>query len=44
MEFVLYIEIGLALFTVGMVLWVIRLAKRDKATSLKKSIGKSGER
>jgi hypothetical protein len=43
MEFLIYIEVGLALFTVAMVLWVIRLAKRDKAAAVKKSLGDNRE-
>lgn len=43
MEFVLYIEIGLALLTVAMVLWVVRLAKRAKAASLKSNNGEHGD-
>lgn len=40
MEFLIYIEVGLAVLTVAMVVWVLRLAKRDKAASLSNSRGK----
>lgn len=40
MEFLIYIEIGLALLTIGIVVFVLRLAKRDKAASLNRSSNK----
>lgn len=36
MDFVLYVEIGLALLTIGGVLFVLRLARRDKAAAADK--------
>ncbi len=44
MEFLVYIEVGLALLTVAMVVWVLRLAKRDKAASLNNNRGKYNEK
>ncbi len=40
MEFLIYIEVTLALLTLGMVLFVLKLAKRDKTASLNKTIEK----
>lgn len=44
MEFLIYIEIGLALLTIAIVVFVLRLAKRDKAASLNRSSNKNSQR
>ncbi len=41
MDFLLFIEIGLALLTVGMMVFVFRRIKRDRAAALKKMGEKS---
>ncbi len=44
MEFLIYIEVGLVLLTIAIVVWVLRLAKRDKAAALNDDSGKNSER